>query len=408
MEGPLKEPVVAERDTAPEETREETREETGSRADRLIASAAFPALVALWFAGLFGLGFLFLPPVLFDALFGDLSLFGAQTRVIVALGAAGLGLLLGLFIANRVRSEQPVDMAPAPTRKRQREARAPLDVRAALGLPHEDDEDDDIAAAPAPTRDDEDADADDALELSDEHYDLHDEDDRRPDAKPPIDDPFFASAWSDAAAPDVPAARPCAAQPDFDIEPGEARHDPFALLGGDEPDRDDDWDEPLEMPVHRARPTRYNPFADHIADRDEEPALSTEPAREPSEDRTASSTVESTHEAPRMPRRSPSAPPPPPAWPEPREQEPALSELGVAELVERLARALQRDDAMRYSRPPRTTRRTPPLAPDFAPPRTGRHRNESALAPGTPPSQGDIDEALRRAIERFSRLDDVA
>ena len=67
-----------------------------SRPDGLTSSKAFPALVALWFAALFGGGCLFLPPVLFDMVFGGNSPFGPQTRIIVALGAAGIGLLLGL------------------------------------------------------------------------------------------------------------------------------------------------------------------------------------------------------------------------------------------------------------------------------------------------------------------------
>ena len=41
-----------------------------SRPDGLTSSKAFPALVALWFAALFGGGCLFLPPVLFDMVFG--------------------------------------------------------------------------------------------------------------------------------------------------------------------------------------------------------------------------------------------------------------------------------------------------------------------------------------------------
>jgi hypothetical protein len=94
--------------------------------------------------------------------------------------------------------------------------------------------------------------------------------------------------------------------------------------------------------------------------------------------------------------------PPPPAWPAPREEEPTLKELGVAELVERLARALQSQQKSqdRPSQP----------APDQAqraPARTGQHRHESALAPANR-ADPDVDRALRGALDRLSRLDDVA
>ena len=89
-----------------------------------------------------------------------------------------------------------------------------------------------------------------------------------------------------------------------------------------------------------------------------------------------------------------SAPPPPPVWPEPRAEEPALTDLGVAELVERLARALQgQGDTGKQA--------------EAAPARSGEHRHESALAPQNRPAP-DIDRAMRSALDRLSRLDDVA
>lgn len=393
---------MAERDHAPEETRSST--------DRLIASAAFPALVALWFAALFGAGLLFLPPVLFDALFGDLAAFGAQTRIVVALGAASLGLLLGLFIANRVRSDQP-DAAPARPRKSKRDARAPLDVRAALGLATDYDDDDDGAPAPQPAEAD-----DDAFELSDEHVDPDEE--ATADLKAPIDDPHFASAWSDADAPEFQSAAGVATDRDFDIEPAGRAHDPFALLGGSEEavsnrtlsDRtlpnhgDADWGDPPVEPARRGSPARYNPFADHLPADNDKPEAVRDAAHAPP---AGPARVEEEFEEPASKQpRSIASPPPPPAWPEPRAQEPALSDLGVAELVERLARALQRENEQQASQPVRPQAALP-VTVDVTPRRSRQYRHESALAPMSPKAP-DVDEALRSALDRLSRLDDVA
>ena len=103
------------------------------------------------------------------------------------------------------------------------------------------------------------------------------------------------------------------------------------------------------------------------------------------------------------------APPPPPVWPEPRAQEPELSDLGVAELVERLARALQREGEMQREaeQRKRTPSHTRPAPPDVAPRRSGEHRHDSALAPANRPA-ANVDQALRSALDRLSRLDDVA
>ena len=85
----MKEGTVADIDT--------TAEETDAPSGGLTSSSAFPALVALWFAALFGGGCLFLPPALFDAILGDAAPFGPQTRIVFALVAAGIGLVLGLL-----------------------------------------------------------------------------------------------------------------------------------------------------------------------------------------------------------------------------------------------------------------------------------------------------------------------
>ncbi|MBB3034190.1 hypothetical protein [Alteriqipengyuania lutimaris] len=395
---------------------EHAPEETQTGADRLIASAVFPVLVAAWFAALLGAGFLFLPPVLFDALFGELAIPGVQTRLAVAVGAAGVGLLLGLFIANRVRSDQPVDVAPAKPRRSKRDARPPLDVRAALGLPPEDDDEDERAPAPEPTPQPTAADEIE-YELSDEHLDTGE--DPVVSLKAPIDDPHFASAWSDAEATAFPV-EPEASDVQFDIEPAEQTRDPFALLGGDEEfvanrTLEHRSDEP-DMPAWHARTSRYNPFADHLLPEDgpeEEEPEDIQPAvlRDSPQARCANhverSSFEKTPDEGEHKQRCarfvpPAPPPPPPAWPEPRAQEPALSDLGVAELVERLARALQHENGRQDRDRPR--RRT---SPEMSPARSGQHRHDSALSQMPPPAR-DVDQALRSALDRLARLDDVA
>lgn len=76
------------------------------------AHPAFPAIVALWFAALLGLGSLVLPAALFESLSeaSGLSQFvvaaqpplGATARLLIALAAAGLGALIGMVVARQV------------------------------------------------------------------------------------------------------------------------------------------------------------------------------------------------------------------------------------------------------------------------------------------------------------------
>ncbi len=340
----------------------------------LTSSAAFPVLVGLWFAALFGAGCLFLPSVLFDMAFGGESPLGAQTRIVAALVAAVIGLALGLFIASKVRTEPKRDVAPPPPRKRKRDTRPPLDVRAALGLPSddEDDEDDLEAALDDDDRFDDDVDlADapehDAFELADEY-------------KPPIDDPYFASAWSDAG-----------------------QHDSHPPQDADDWEADDAApDQAQDIP-----PTRYNPFADFVKpDEEEEPARPAfeQPredhsrAPEPCDDAWRAEPADAAWkpEPFAMPQPArPAVPPPPPAWPLPRSEEPALGELGVAELVERLARALQGQE------------RDQPRAQACQCPISHEPSHDAPYVRSTPTAP-DIDRALRGALDRLSRLDDVA
>ncbi|MDA7787672.1 hypothetical protein N8940_00375 [Sphingomonadaceae bacterium] len=88
------------------------------------AHRAFPAIVALWFAALFGLGSLVLPVALIEGLVNAAGIssvisaaeppLGATTRIIIALLAAGIGVVLGLFLARKVKASN----APEPVRQR--------------------------------------------------------------------------------------------------------------------------------------------------------------------------------------------------------------------------------------------------------------------------------------------------
>jgi hypothetical protein len=348
-----------------------------SRPDGLTSSKAFPALVALWFAALFGGGCLFLPPVLFDMVFGGNSPFGPQTRIVVALGAAGIGLLLGLFIASRVRDDGTSPAAPAVRKARKRDTRPPLDVRAALGLGSDEDEDDDDDFG-LPFSDDPD--------LSDvpdhDAFDLTDE------VRPPIDDPYFASAWSDSDAYNVGELD------EVPVAPPPPRAEAVA--------QEDDRADPIGD-LRAPKPTRYNPFADFIAADEDEDEPEAPAFDEPEPAWEAASWEPAPEAEPDRPSAGEATPPPPPVWPRPRAEEPALQELGVAELVERLARALQGQehgaDQSGFAGSQQQSH--------TAPPRSGSHRHESALAPAAAQTP-DIDRALRGALDRLSRLDDVA
>ena len=81
----------------------------------------FPAIVALWFAALLGIGSLLLPVMLFERAVQASSLaaavpaaeppLGVTARILIALVAAGIGVLTGLLIARKVAAAQ---RAPQP------------------------------------------------------------------------------------------------------------------------------------------------------------------------------------------------------------------------------------------------------------------------------------------------------
>ena len=82
----------------------------------------FPAIVALWFAALLGIGSLLLPVMLFERAVQASGLaaavpaaeppLGVTARILIALVAAGIGVLTGLLIARKVAAAQ---RAPQPT-----------------------------------------------------------------------------------------------------------------------------------------------------------------------------------------------------------------------------------------------------------------------------------------------------
>lgn len=93
------------------------------------AHPAFPAIVALWFAALLGLGSLVLPVALYERASEASGLsslvaaaqppLGVTARILVALAAGGLGVFAGLAIARRVIAASLRDQAPrrsAPAR----------------------------------------------------------------------------------------------------------------------------------------------------------------------------------------------------------------------------------------------------------------------------------------------------
>ncbi|MGN6499637.1 MAG: hypothetical protein ACTHKM_05770, partial [Tsuneonella sp.] len=110
---------------------------------------AFPAIVALWFAELLGIGSLVLPVVLLEkaaTLSGIAAVWpaaqpplGLTARLAIALAAGGIGALLGLWLAAKVAATQalstPRRRQPAPARDSDwgESAKRPISARDELG-----------------------------------------------------------------------------------------------------------------------------------------------------------------------------------------------------------------------------------------------------------------------------------
>lgn len=97
------------------------RQQPGSKAP-ISSHPAFPAIVALWFAALLGIGSLIVPAVLFEKLVAITGLgailpsaqppLGDNARLIIALIGAGIGGATGLLLARRVTAAQVAHDVP--------------------------------------------------------------------------------------------------------------------------------------------------------------------------------------------------------------------------------------------------------------------------------------------------------
>ncbi|GGE02487.1 hypothetical protein GCM10011515_22690 [Tsuneonella deserti] len=110
------------------------------------AHPAFPVIIAVWFAALLGIGSLVLPIGLFERYAAAIGLadafeaarppFGMTARAIIALVAASLGALLGIFLARRVaaaNAPRSIDEAdPTPAYAADLQAKRPISAHEEL------------------------------------------------------------------------------------------------------------------------------------------------------------------------------------------------------------------------------------------------------------------------------------
>lgn len=121
---------------------------------------AFPAIVALWFAALLGVGSLVLPVTLLESLVVATGLptilpaaeppLGISARILIALVGGGLGAIIGLWLARKVATAQnaaPVREPRAPASLRQ--GKRPISAREELGAESFDEPVDDLPSATA-------------------------------------------------------------------------------------------------------------------------------------------------------------------------------------------------------------------------------------------------------------------
>lgn len=127
---------------------------------------AFPAIVALWFAALLGIGSLVLPVALFESLVIATGLhtvvsaaeppLGVAARILIALVGAGLGALAGLYIARKVTAAQAAPrFVPVPVRREPKSAepaKRPISAHEELGADGFDEPVEDLRSAPIPGR----------------------------------------------------------------------------------------------------------------------------------------------------------------------------------------------------------------------------------------------------------------
>ena len=89
----------------------------------------FPAVVALWFAALFGIGSLVLPAALLETVAP--APLGVTTRITVALVAAAIGVVAGLVVASKVVAAQAAPVVAS--RPRKAPAKRPISAHEELG-----------------------------------------------------------------------------------------------------------------------------------------------------------------------------------------------------------------------------------------------------------------------------------
>lgn len=321
---------------------------------------AFPAVVALWFAALLGLGSMILPVLLIERVVqttGFAALvpaasppLGFMARGLIALVAAIAGAAIGVMIARRVARAHDADR-PTRVAKFAKGARRPIDVneelggeglvngfglpvnrRRALAIAEDDRPSDFLYMAPLPGHDE------------DDHPLAFDE---RPAAPRAADEPFELSdafeASLDAAGPDEDP--PMTFTQEFQPLPPEPRAEPRQEFGR-APARATAEPLPFSAPSLARRALHEDPLATE-SEPEPEPALS-----EPEPD-------ESEVYEPEMYEPAPAAPEPAPFrgdW-----SSAPLAELGLVQLVQRLGASLERRRELLAS--VAVAAPAPPLAP---------------------------------------------
>ena len=374
----------------------DSSDEGGAPRPPISLHPAFPAIVALWFAALLGIGSMVLPVVLLERMVDVSGLaalvpaagppLGSTARILIALGAAIVGALGGLAIARRVAGAHGGERVSVAGRFASG-ARRPIDINAEIGgealvngrgLPVDnrraqaiaDGElaDDDLYMAPLPE-----GDADDHLLAFEEDF--------------VTEDPF---AFGDAFAGPPPAPQL-----------------------GDEPETSEQgWDDPMtanqefQSPAPQSAPERREPGT--VRDKAHAEPL---PFSPPSLARRA----------PRI--EMPAATEPGPAEPQPLRSDrssASVDDLGLLQLAQRLNRSLERRREW-LARTPTSPVPLPEAAVDFDPAPAEDAAQAMAAYFGKPAAVApaveervahadptDTDAAVRAALATLQRMSGAA
>ena len=297
---------------------QKTQKSGGEKPSKASVSAhpLFGAVVALWFAALLGLGSAVLPDRLVESLVGATGLpailpaaappLGLTARILIAVAASGLGVVIGLLIARRIGAAQAspksssIDFASV-FGKRKGTARPPLSIHDELGEnPSQATE----PAAPGPL-----AGRRRALAIAEDNH--------------------ADEAFGDTPYPDANTALPAEAPAEVSLD------EPLIL---DNSHDAMEWEPVAPQEPLEARDIFDTPF--------EEPEAAEEPLSLTAEyEPVTAPEIDSLAERAAEPIAAPFAPPMrnqdiAPVSPHPITQRP-LNQLGMAELVERLAHAIQ-------------------------------------------------------------------